>query len=95
MVIDVIRTDWDHLAIYRNTESLCILKLIFMLYINYILEKSRDFPGGPVVKTLHFQHRGHEFNPWSGKIHMPCGQKIKFKKKKKKKKMIYERKTPT
>ena len=27
-----------------------------------------DFPGGLVVKTLCFQHRGHEFNPWSGKI---------------------------
>ena len=26
----------------------------------------RDFPGGPVVKTLHFQCRGHGFDPWSG-----------------------------
>ena len=24
-----------------------------------------DFPGGPVVKTLGFQCRGHRFNPWS------------------------------
>ena len=23
----------------------------------------RDFPGGPVVKTLHFHCRGHRFNP--------------------------------
>ena len=23
-------------------------------------------PGGPVVKTLHFQCRGHGFDPWSG-----------------------------
>ena len=88
MVIDVIRTDWDHLAIYRNTESLCILKLIFMLYINYILEKSRDFPGGPVVKTLHFQHRGHEFNPWSGKIPYALWPKNKIKKKNKQKTYI-------
>ena len=36
MVIDVIRTYWDHLAIHRNIESLCILKLTFMLCINYI-----------------------------------------------------------
>ena len=26
----------------------------------------RDFPGGPVIKTLHFQCRGGRFNPWSG-----------------------------
>lgn len=25
-----------------------------------------DFFGGPVVKTLHFQCRGHWFNIWSG-----------------------------
>ena len=25
-----------------------------------------DVPGGPVVKTLHFHCRGHEFDPWSG-----------------------------
>ena len=24
-----------------------------------------DFPGGPVVKTLCFQHRGQRFSPWS------------------------------
>ena len=23
-----------------------------------------DFPGGPVVKTLHFHCRGHKLNPW-------------------------------
>ena len=25
-----------------------------------------NFPGGPVVKTLHFDCSGHEFDPWSG-----------------------------
>ena len=25
----------------------------------------QDFAGGPVVKTPHFQRRGHRFNPWS------------------------------
>ena len=25
---------------------------------------SRDFPGGPVVKTPCFQRRGHGFDPW-------------------------------
>ena len=24
-----------------------------------------DFPGGPVVKTLHFECRGHRFDPWA------------------------------
>ena len=26
----------------------------------------RDFPGGPVVRTLCCQHRGRGFNPWWG-----------------------------
>ena len=26
----------------------------------------RDFPGGPVVKTLHFHCRGHGFDAWLG-----------------------------
>ena len=28
--------------------------------------KSKDFPGNPVVGTLHFHCTGHEFDPWSG-----------------------------
>ena len=28
--------------------------------------KKRDFPGGPVVKTAHFQCRRCRFDPWSG-----------------------------
>ena len=31
-----------------------------------------NFPGGPVVKTLCFQGRGHEFNPWLGKFFTSC-----------------------
>ena len=26
----------------------------------------REFPGGPVVRTLHSHCRGPGFNPWSG-----------------------------
>ena len=26
----------------------------------------RDFPGGPVIKTLFFHCRGQGFDPWSG-----------------------------
>ena len=25
-----------------------------------------EFPGGPVVRTPHFECQGPEFNPWSG-----------------------------
>ena len=28
--------------------------------------KTRDFPGGPVVKTLSLHGSGHRFDPWSG-----------------------------
>ena len=35
-----------------------------------------DFPDGPVVKTPRFYCRGHGFDPWLGKFHMPrwCGR---------------------
>ena len=35
--------------------------------------KHRDFPGSPVVKTLHFQCKGHGFDPFFGELrsHMP------------------------
>ena len=32
--------------------------------------------------TLCFQCRGHGFDPWLGKFHMPCDTAIKKKKKK-------------
>ena len=56
----------------------------------YLLEermnnKWMDFPGGPVVKTLHFHCRGHEFDPgWRTKIPQAtqCGQKKKNRLKK-------------
>ena len=31
-----------------------------------IKRTNRDFPGGPVGKTLHSQCRGPGFDPWSG-----------------------------
>ena len=54
----------------KETIPLTIVtKRIKYLGINLLKEREdQDFPGGPVVKTQHFQHRGHEFNPWSGKI---------------------------
>ena len=47
----------------------------------------QDFPGGPVVKTLHFHFRGLGVDPWSGKFHMPWGSDRKKKKKKKKQRL--------
>ena len=29
-------------------------------------KKKQDFPGGPVVRTPHFENRGHGVSPWSG-----------------------------
>ena len=47
-----------------------------------------DCPGGPVVKTLHFQCREYGFNLWLGnRSHMLLGQK---KKKKKRERMSEE-----
>ena len=33
---------------------------------NNSIKKIRDFPGGPVAKTLHSQYRGPGFDLWSG-----------------------------
>ena len=30
------------------------------------LKNSWEFPGGPVVRTLHFHCQGRRFNPWLG-----------------------------
>ena len=46
-----------------------------------------DFPGGPVVKTTHFQCRGQVFNPWSGNL-VVWTKENKQKSKKKKKKSL-------
>ena len=34
--------------------------------------QSRDFPGGPEVKTLCFQSRGHGFDFWLGEQDHTC-----------------------
>ena len=43
----------------------------------YYLEPSvkrpqRDFPGGAVVKNLHFHCKGHRLDPWSGSYDPTC-----------------------
>ena len=37
-----------------------------------MLISQKDFPGSPVVKTLGFHCRRHGFDPWSGKLCLPC-----------------------
>ena len=34
--------------------------------LNGLNRSAGDFPGGPEVKTLHFQYRECRFDPWSG-----------------------------
>ena len=47
--------------------SVCLIRIIIIITIFQIRKlKHMDFPGGPVVKTPHFQSKGHGFNPWSG-----------------------------
>ena len=59
------------LQLSPNTAKI-INKYIFLKrttdqYKNYKqLERKGDFPGGPVVKTLHPQCRKGKFNPWLG-----------------------------
>ena len=36
----------------------------------------KDFPGDPVVKTLHFHCMGHRFDPKLGKFHSSHTQKM-------------------
>ena len=37
-------------------------------------KQNREFPGGPVVKTLHFHCKGHRFDPWLGNKNPKCHQ---------------------
>ena len=41
-----------------------LFKKFLISYFFFFLK--RDFPGGPVLKILHFQCGGPGFNPWSG-----------------------------
>ena len=44
----------------------------FLMVLGHLQIFYWDFPGCPVVKTLHFQCREHGFNPWSGKKDPTC-----------------------
>ena len=56
--------------------NIAVLSLRFWLDIKMEVNVFRDFPDGPVVKTLHFQCRWCRFDPWlEQRSHMPHGQK--------------------
>ena len=38
--------------------------IIFKCQIKF--SENLDFPGGPVVRTVHFHFRRHGFDPWLG-----------------------------
>ena len=45
--------------------QICYIALPKISFITYFKNRAvGDFPSGPVVKFLHFQCRGHGFNPW-------------------------------
>ena len=64
-----------------------LVSIIVIINIENICRLHRDFPGGPVVKTLHFHCRGCSFDPSSAEIrsHMICGGTRKIKNKQTKK----------
>ena len=39
---------------------------MLLQFLTLKITSTRDFLGGPVVRTLCSQCRGHRFNPWSG-----------------------------
>ena len=39
--------------------------MIHLKYLKYTVP--REFPSGPVVRSLHFHSRGHRVTPWLGK----------------------------
>ena len=42
------------------------------VYIKSKLAEAGDFRSGPVVKTAHFQCKGHRFDPWSRNWDSTC-----------------------
>ena len=55
-----------------------VLVLLLCLVSSYLSEKSiwEEFPGGPVVRTLHARCRGHGFDPWSGSYEFCSSEKL-------------------
>ena len=63
-----------HGSLYLLISCPCLAPLpsLFLLLVTglFPMSLSPDFPGDPVVKTPHFQWKGHGFNLWSGKFYV-------------------------
>ena len=46
-------------------ESVALFVPLFGQEMPIKIHTLGEFPGGPVVRTLHFDCRGHGFDPWS------------------------------
>ena len=67
----VIQHGQKYIYIFLESKDMLMSKcqnssVIRELLRNNSIKKIRDFPGGPVAKTLHSQYRGPGFDLWSG-----------------------------
>lgn len=59
---------------------MCVYRGIWFLHFyclpHLVLRRNElDFHGGPAVRESACQSKGHGFNPWSGRSHVPWGNK--------------------
>ena len=61
----------DMWILFQQSYSKKVFKYISdqeVIPVNLIKNEKKDFPGGPVARTLRPQYRGSGFNPWSGNL---------------------------
>ena len=59
-------TKWSKSDRERQIYDIAHMWNLKKIYTKELIYKTGEFPGGPVVKTLHSQCRGPGFDPWSG-----------------------------
>ena len=82
----VLRSIFQGESFHNVYVYLVYFKYLIVLFVNYIskkiffkeaskreTKKDGESPGGPVVRTLCFHCRGHEFHLWLEDPHMLCG----------------------
>ena len=59
---------------YASSRYICLPISQLISRVPSSVEKASpwDFPINPGVKMLHFQCKGHSFNPWSGSLDSTC-----------------------